>query len=156
MHGVTVEEPEGELSDVDPRGSVTLAVNRSRIRPPFSVLLATALYCAEFVAAAVLCSLYRKTDDVIWLGFTVAFMLLPALLIQLALTFIHRDLGRDRPMVLFLHLLLLGPVIRWVVARSCKGTQPFCFKMLLELLCFCMRQGVCTLSVLSVVEGDLY
>ncbi|XP_037318358.1 XK-related protein 2 [Pungitius pungitius] len=119
MQGVTVEEPEGEISDLDPpgcstqaRGSVTLAVNRSRIRPPLSVLLATGLYCAEFIAAAVLCSLYRKTDDVIWLGFTLAFMLLPALLIQLALTFIHRDLGRDRPLVLFLHLLLLGPVIR--------------------------------------------
>uniref|UniRef100_A0A3B3ZTK6 XK-related protein n=1 Tax=Periophthalmus magnuspinnatus TaxID=409849 RepID=A0A3B3ZTK6_9GOBI len=55
--------------------------------------------------------MYHKSEDGIWMGFTLAFMLVPAVLIQLALTFIHRDLGRDRPLVLFLHLLLLGPVI---------------------------------------------
>ncbi|XP_068451872.1 XK-related protein 2 [Clinocottus analis] len=136
MCEVTVEER--EISDADPQeecsavagSGVTLVVKQSQIRPPFGVLLATVLYCAEFVSAAVLCSLYRKTDDVIWLGFTTAFMLLPALLIQLTLTFIHRDLGRDRPLVLFLHMLLLGPLIRCFEAlviyfKAGKKEEPY-------------------------------
>lgn len=123
MCEVTTEEQERDISDMGPPdGSSTLAaengvmlvVNHSHIHPPFSIVLATVLYCAEFVTAAVLCSMYHKTEDVIWMSFTIIFMLVPALLIQLALTFIHRDLGRDRPLVLFLHLLLLGPVIRSV------------------------------------------
>lgn len=121
MCEVTMEEKERDISDIDPpecpsvvENGVMLVVNHSRVHPPFSVVLATVLYCAEFVTAALLCSMYHKTDDVIWMGFTVTFMLVPAVLIQLTLTFIHRDLGRDRPLVLFLHLLLLGPVIRLV------------------------------------------
>ncbi|XP_031718524.1 XK-related protein 2 [Anarrhichthys ocellatus] len=137
MREVTMEEEEREISDIDPQegsavaeNGVMLVVNHSRILPPFSVVLATVLYCAEFVTAAVLCSMYHKTDDVIWLSFTIAFMLLPALLIQLALTFIHRDLGRDRPLVLFLHLLLLGPPIRCFEAlvvyfKAGKKEEPY-------------------------------
>lgn len=119
MCEVAMEEQERDISDIDPQecssvmeNGVMLVVNQSRVRAPLSVVLATVLYCAEFVTAAVLCSYYQKTEDVIWMGFTIAFMLVPAVLIQLTLTFIHRDLGRDRPLVLFLHLLLLGPVIR--------------------------------------------
>ena len=93
---------------------VMLVVNHSRIKPPFSVVLATLLYCAEFITASVMCSMYHKTQDTVWLGFTISFVLVPAVLIQMALTFFHRDLGRDRPLVLFLHLLLLGPVVRYV------------------------------------------
>lgn len=112
-----MEEQDREISDVEQGSSVEengvmMVVNRSRVRPPFGVVLATALYCAEFVTAAVLCSMYHGTEDVIWMSLTIVFMLVPAVLIQLALTFIHRDLGRDRPLVLFLHLLLLGPIIR--------------------------------------------
>lgn len=111
------EEQDRDITDAERRSSaaengVMLVVNHSRVRPPLSVLLATVLYCAEFVTSAVMCSMYHKTEDVIWMGFTITFTLVPAVLIQLALTFIHRDLGRDRPLVLFLHLLLLGPVIR--------------------------------------------
>lgn len=91
---------------------VIVVVNHSRIQPPFSVVLATLLYCAEFISAAVMCSRYHKSDDTFWMGLTITFMLVPAVLTQLALTFIHRDLGRDRPLVLFLHLLLMGPIIR--------------------------------------------
>ncbi|KAF3694057.1 Membrane transport protein XK XK -like protein XK-related protein 1 [Channa argus] len=111
-----MEEHGREISDLDPpepsENGLMVAISHRRVHPPFSVVLATVLYCAEFVTAAVLCSMYHKTDDVTWMGFTITFMLLPAVLIQLTLTFIHRDLGRDRPLVLFLHLLLLGPVIR--------------------------------------------
>ncbi|KAG7251264.1 hypothetical protein CRUP_003686, partial [Coryphaenoides rupestris] len=92
-------------------GALLLVVNQSRVRPPLSVVLATVLYCAELVSAFVLCAAYHRTHDSIWMGFTVAFAVVPAVLIQLALTFFHRDLGRDRPLVLLLHLLLLGPVI---------------------------------------------
>lgn len=117
MCEVAMGEQDGEISDVEQCSSVAengvmLVVNHSRARPPLSVVLATVLYCAEFITAAVLCSMYHRTEDVIWMSFTIVFMLVPAVLIQLALTFIHRDLGRDRPLVLFLHLLLLGPVIR--------------------------------------------
>lgn len=120
-----MEERERDITDIESaegttsagaaaENGVMLVVNHSRVQPPFSIVLATLLYCAEFVTAAVLCSMYHKTLDTIWMGFTIAFMLVPALLIQLTLIFIHRDLGRDRPLVLFLHLLLLGPVIRSV------------------------------------------
>ncbi|XP_074505538.1 XK-related protein 2 [Sebastes fasciatus] len=141
MCEVTMEEQEREISDLDPQetsstmhvvqeNGVMLVVNQSQIQPPFSVLLATIIYCAEFITAAVLCSMYHKTDDVIWMSFTIIFMLLPAVLIQLALTFIHRDLGRDRPLVLFLHLLLLGPVIRCFEAlvvyfKAGKKKEPY-------------------------------
>ncbi|KAL7395533.1 hypothetical protein ABVT39_018857 [Epinephelus coioides] len=138
MCEVAMEEQEREISDMDPQESSTvvaengvmLVVNQSRIRAPFSVVLATVLYLAEFIAAAVLCSMYHKTDDTIWMSFTITFMLLPAVLIQLALTFIHRDLGRDRPLVLFLHLLLLGPVIRCFEAlviyfKAGKKEEPY-------------------------------
>ncbi|KAK2848934.1 hypothetical protein Q5P01_008768 [Channa striata] len=138
MCEVAMEEHEREISDLDPQegpavapnGGLVVVVNPSRVHAPFSVVLATLLYCAEFVTAAVLCGMYHKTDDVIWMGFTITFMLLPAVLIQLALTFIHRDLGRDRPLVLFLHLLLLGPVIRCFEAlvvyfKAGKKEEPY-------------------------------
>ncbi|CAL8305824.1 unnamed protein product [Arctogadus glacialis] len=109
---------------------VMLVVNHSRIKPPFSVVLATLLYCAEFITASVMCSMYHKTEDTIWLGFTISFVLVPAVLIQMALTFFHRDLGRDRPLVLFLHLLLLGPVVRCLEAlvvyyKAGKKEEPY-------------------------------
>lgn len=113
-------EEEREISDMEQsqpdsatvENGVMLVVNHSHIKPPFSVVLATVLYCAEFVCALVLCRKYHDTGDTIWMSFTIVFVLVPAVLIQLTLTFIHRDLGRDRPLVLFLHLLLLGPLIR--------------------------------------------
>ncbi|XP_059918930.1 XK-related protein 2 [Gadus macrocephalus] len=109
---------------------VMLVVNHSRIKPPFSVVLATLLYCAEFITASVMCSMYHKTEDTVWLGFTISFVLMPAVLIQMALTFFHRDLGRDRPLVLFLHLLLLGPVVRCLEAlvvyyKAGKKEEPY-------------------------------
>ncbi|RXM93411.1 XK-related protein 2 [Acipenser ruthenus] len=95
----------------------------SDVRPPFSILIATTLYFAEFVTAAVLCYHYSRSEDPFWLGLTITFMLVPSVLIQLALTFIHRDLGRDRPLVLLMHLLQMGPLIRSTVGVFLCGPQ---------------------------------
>uniref|UniRef100_A0A8B9H4Q3 XK-related protein n=1 Tax=Astyanax mexicanus TaxID=7994 RepID=A0A8B9H4Q3_ASTMX len=90
----------------------------SKATPPLSVVLATVLYCAEFICAAVLCASYHNNGDKIWMGLTITFVLVPSVLTQLTLTFIHRDLGRDRPLVLFMHLLQMGPIIRLVVVMA--------------------------------------
>uniref|UniRef100_A0A8B9J649 XK-related protein n=1 Tax=Astyanax mexicanus TaxID=7994 RepID=A0A8B9J649_ASTMX len=109
-------------------GSVVLVSNHSRATPPLSVVLATVLYCAEFICAAVLCASYHNNGDKIWMGLTITFVLVPSVLTQLTLTFIHRDLGRDRPLVLFMHLLQMGPIIRLVVVMGSlfSNCQPQC------------------------------
>ena len=118
-----MEERGREILDTDPpwfrselENGVPMVVYHSRGlgRAPLSVVLVTVLYCAEFVSAARVSAINQRTGDDIMTIFTVTFMLVPAILTQLALTFIHRDVGRDRPLVLLLHLLLLGPVIRSV------------------------------------------
>lgn len=89
---------------------------RSRTHPPFSILTSTLLFCAETVAACVMIADYSRTEDAVWMSLTIVFMLVPSIMVQLTLTFIHRDLGRDRPLVLLMHLLQLGPIIRYVSA----------------------------------------
>ncbi|KAI5629989.1 XK-related protein 2 [Silurus asotus] len=113
-----VEDDISEIAQhaVPNENEVVLVINHSKIRPPFSVLWATVLYCAEFICASVLSSMYHTSDDVIWMGLTITFILVPSVLTQLTLTFVHRDLGRDRPLVLFMHLLQMGPIIRCVEA----------------------------------------
>lgn len=82
------------------------------MRLPSSVLVSVSLFTAETTAALYLSTTYRSAGDKIWQGFTLLFTLLPSLLVQLTLIFIHRDLSRDRPLVLLLHILQLGPIIR--------------------------------------------
>uniref|UniRef100_A0A674MEG3 XK-related protein n=1 Tax=Takifugu rubripes TaxID=31033 RepID=A0A674MEG3_TAKRU len=114
MEEQEIEIPDMYLLEYHSANRVIQLVNYGRLLrfAPFSIVLATVLYCAEFVSAAMLSNINRKTEDDIGTGFTITFMLVPAVLTQLALTFIHRDVGQDRPLVLLLHLLLLGPVIR--------------------------------------------
>ncbi|XP_054886317.1 endoplasmic reticulum membrane adapter protein XK-like [Poeciliopsis prolifica] len=117
MCEVAMEEQGSEITDMERCSSreeygVMVESARRRLNPPLSVVWTTMLYCAEFITACILCKSYHKSNDVIWMSFTITFMLVPAVLIQLTLTFIHRDVGRDRPLVLLLHLLQLGPVIR--------------------------------------------
>lgn len=84
----------------------------SRVKLPYSILLTTLLYCGELVSAAMLTFSYSRSNDQYWLLLTLLFMLMPSIMDQLTLIFIHRDLTSDKPMVLCMHLLLLGPLIR--------------------------------------------
>lgn len=82
------------------------------MRLPSSVLVSVSLFTAETTAALYLSTTYRSAGDKIWQCFTLLFTLVPSVLVQLTLIFIHRDLSRDRPLVLLLHILQLGPIIR--------------------------------------------
>ncbi|XP_074771117.1 XK-related protein 2 [Athene noctua] len=102
----------------------------SRAKLPLGIVFSTALFCGEGAAAAVLCLSYGHSDDRFWLALTVFFVLCPSVLVQLTLIFIHRDLSRDRPLVLLMHLLQLGPIIRCMEALvvycwSGKEEEPY-------------------------------
>ncbi|XP_032075100.1 membrane transport protein XK [Thamnophis elegans] len=81
---------------------------------PGSVLVSLFLFVAETAIALYLSSTYRSAGDRIWQSLTLLFALLPCILVQFSLVFIHRDLSRDRPLVLLLHILQLGPIVRCV------------------------------------------
>ncbi|KAM5180652.1 endoplasmic reticulum membrane adapter protein XK [Mantella aurantiaca] len=81
---------------------------------PGSVLFSVSLFVAETVTALYISSTYRSAGDKIWQSLTLLFSLLPCVLVQISLIFIHRDLSRDRPLVLLLHLLQLGPLVRCI------------------------------------------
>ncbi|NXM10231.1 XK protein, partial [Ploceus nigricollis] len=68
-------------------------------------------FMSETAAALCLSAGYRDTGDRIWQALTLLFALVPCALVQLSLVFIHRDVSRDRPLVLLLHLLQLGPLV---------------------------------------------
>ncbi|NWI36167.1 XK protein, partial [Picathartes gymnocephalus] len=68
-------------------------------------------FVSETAAALCLSAGYRHAGDSMWQGLTLFFALLPCVLVQLSLVFIHRDVSRDRPLVLLLHLLQLGPLV---------------------------------------------
>ncbi|XP_006000810.1 endoplasmic reticulum membrane adapter protein XK [Latimeria chalumnae] len=79
---------------------------------PASVCVSVLLFVAETAVALYLSSTYRSAGDRVWQALTLLFALVPSALVQLTLTFIHRDVSRDRPLELLLHLLQLGPLVR--------------------------------------------
>ncbi|NWS15970.1 XK protein, partial [Pachyramphus minor] len=83
---------------------------------PGSVLVSLFLFLSETMAALCLSAAYRAAGDPMWHWLTLLCALLPCVLVQLSLVFIHRDVTRDRPLVLLLHLLQLGPLVRCVEA----------------------------------------
>ena len=95
------------------------------MRFPSSIFVSVSLFTAETTAALYLSSTYRSAGDQIWQGLTLLFTLLASVLVQLTLTFIHRDLNRDRPLVLFLHLLQLGPIVRLVGYSAIYSTHVY-------------------------------
>ena len=93
------------------------------MRLPSSIFVSVSLFTAETTAALYLSSTYRSAGDQIWQGLTLLFTLVPSVLVQLTLTFIHRDLSRDRPLVLLLHILQLGPIVRSVLSVVCLSPR---------------------------------
>lgn len=91
---------------------------------PGSVLASVFLFVAETTVALYLSSTYRSGGDGIWQALTLLFSLLPCTLVQLTLLFVHRDFSRDRPLVLLLHLLQLGPLFRCVRAPGPQAADP--------------------------------
>ncbi|XP_008400043.1 membrane transport protein XK [Poecilia reticulata] len=92
------------------------------MRFPSSIFVSVSLFTAETTAALYLSTTYRSAGDQIWQGLTLLFTLIPSVLVQLTLTFIHRDLSRDRPLVLLLHILQLGPIVRCLEAFCIYGS----------------------------------
>ncbi|XP_061735205.1 membrane transport protein XK isoform X1 [Nerophis ophidion] len=92
------------------------------MRLPSSIFVSVSLFTAEATAAVYLSSTYSSAGDRFWLNLTLLFTLLPSLLVQLTLIFIHRDLSRDKPLLLLLHILQLGPVIRCLEAFWLYGS----------------------------------
>lgn len=91
---------------------------------PGSVLASVFLFVAETTAALYLSSTYRSGGDGMWQALTLLFSLLPCTLVQLTLLFVHRDFSRDRPLVLLLHLLQLGPLFRCVWDPGPQAADP--------------------------------
>jgi membrane transport protein XK len=81
---------------------------------PASVIASVFLFVAETAAALYLSSTYRSAGDRMWQVLTLLFSLMPCALVQFTLLFVHRDLSRDRPLALLMHLLQLGPLYRYV------------------------------------------
>ncbi|XP_071991904.1 endoplasmic reticulum membrane adapter protein XK isoform X1 [Engystomops pustulosus] len=97
---------------------------------PGSVLLSVVLFVSETVTALYVSSTYSSAGDRTWHSLTLLFCLLPCVLVQLSLIFIHRDLSKDRPLVLLLHLLQLGPLVRcievfYIYFRAGKVEEPY-------------------------------
>nr|XP_061799264.1 endoplasmic reticulum membrane adapter protein XK-like [Nerophis lumbriciformis] len=100
------------------------------MRLPCSILLTVSLFTAEITAALYLSSTYHSAGDRVWQILTLLFSLVPSMLVQFALIFFHRDLGRDRPFILLLHMLQLGPIVRcleafWTYGSAGRVEDPY-------------------------------
>lgn len=109
-----------EEPSVDPISSLEEDVIRGgnpRFSFPFGIIFSTFLYCGEAASALYMVRFYRKNSETYWMAYTFSFFMFSSIMVQLTLIFVHRDLAKDKPLSLFMHLILLGPVIRWVNFR---------------------------------------
>uniref|UniRef100_A0A4X2K266 XK-related protein n=2 Tax=Vombatus ursinus TaxID=29139 RepID=A0A4X2K266_VOMUR len=90
----------------------------SQCRFPYSILFSTFLYCGEAVSALYMANVYQKSNDTYWMTYTVVFFLVASIMDQLTLIFVHRDLAKDKPFLLFMHLILMGPIVRCLEAMA--------------------------------------
>ncbi|XP_015676057.1 XK-related protein 2 [Protobothrops mucrosquamatus] len=84
----------------------------TRTNPPLGIIFTTLLYCGELASACVVSVSYSRSNDQFWMVLTLLLMLASSVMVQLTLIFVNRDLTSDKPFILFMHLLLLGPLIR--------------------------------------------
>lgn len=144
----------GNVMDVASRSEAARRIPQmaewARMRLPSSIFVSVSLFTAETTAALYLSSTYRSAGDQIWQALTLLFTLIPSVLVQLTLTFIHRDLSRDRPLVLLLHLLQLGPIVR-SVGRCLSARCSVICQDLLQVWWF-----VCFANMLAVPAHKLF
>ncbi|KAI4554935.1 hypothetical protein MJG53_020234 [Ovis ammon polii x Ovis aries] len=108
-----------EEPNVEPISSLEEDVIRGaspRFTFPFGILFSTFLYCGEAASALYMVRIYRKNSETYWMAYTFSFFMFSSIMVQLTLIFVHRDLAKDKPLSLFMHLILLGPVIRCLEA----------------------------------------
>lgn len=123
---------------------------------PGSVLISLVLFVAETATALCLSGAYRAAGDRMWQWLTLLFALLPCALVQLSLVFIHRDVSRDRPLVLLLHLLQLGPLVRSVSAPRPRlpGDADVCVCIFLISALNVLRQRGAVLLIFSKQQWE--
>ncbi|KAJ6652759.1 hypothetical protein lerEdw1_010907 [Lerista edwardsae] len=102
----------------------------SRVHPLVGTLLITALYFGEVASACLVTLMYNNSKDHFWMALTIIFLLVPAIMDQFTLIFAHQDLTSDKPLVMFMHLILMGPLIRCMEAvglywTSGKKEEPY-------------------------------
>nr|XP_014715410.2 XK-related protein 3 [Equus asinus]XP_044620364.1 XK-related protein 3 [Equus asinus] len=79
---------------------------------PFTVLFSTVLYCGEAASALYMFDTYQKNNDKFWMSFTIGFVIVGAILDHVTLMFFHKDLTRNKAVLLLGHMPLLGPLVR--------------------------------------------
>ncbi|XP_066106300.1 XK-related protein 2 isoform X2 [Saccopteryx bilineata] len=108
------EEP--NVDQISPLEEDVIRGANPRFTFPFGILFSTFLYCGEAASALYMVRIYRKNSETYWMAYTFSFFMFSSIMVQLTLIFVHRDLAKDKPLSLFMHLILLGPVIRCLEA----------------------------------------
>ncbi|XP_016072785.1 PREDICTED: XK-related protein 3 [Miniopterus natalensis] len=84
----------------------------AQVNFPFSILFSTILYCGEAASALYMFEIYRNNNDIFWMSFTIGFIVVGVVLDQVTLMFFYKDSTRNKAVLLFAHILLLGPIVR--------------------------------------------
>uniref|UniRef100_F7CWH2 XK-related protein n=1 Tax=Monodelphis domestica TaxID=13616 RepID=F7CWH2_MONDO len=112
-----VPEPEPEpKSKPETKPKSVIQGTKTRCTFPYSILFSTFLYCGEASSALYIASIYHTSNQNNWMVYTMVFFLIASIMDQLTLIFVHRDLTKDKPLLLLMHLILLGPVVRCLEA----------------------------------------